>query len=475
MCPKGKVLAMTSISRLNNNFKARITYVDARRLKPSPENRILYRERGYLDSDYVRLRKSIREHGVQVPLFVGGDWFIISGHQRQTHAIATERYMVPAIFSKLRRCDHTPDEWLKILREHNCGREKTFDELVREKLVDIDPATAVRQIVDDAAKRTRARIPTIDIGAKKMVRFGISPVKSGMVAAILKVLKDLEDYLPVSLRAIHYRLLVEAFLRNLKEKTPYVNDLESYKDLSRLCTKLRLAGTIPWDSLCDETRPVTEWGCWRDAADFIDEKAREFLLGYARDLLYSQQYHFEIVVEKLTVENFIKPIAAKYRMRVVVMRGNSGIDARYRIAERFRASGKRGLFLFCLGDCDPDGDSIVDSTIRSMRDDFRVRGVQGVRVAMTHAQADKLHLPKMLEAKKLSPNYRTFVRKYQRKDCYELEAVAPKVLQGWLNTAIRGVIDLEAFNHEVGRQTAEAPDILARRRAVLEMLGRPTT
>jgi hypothetical protein len=464
---------MTRISRLNNNFKQYVKYVDARRLKPSPENALLYRKRGYQDSDFVRTRRSIRENGVLAPLFASADWYVISGHQRREHAIATERYMVPVLFSTLRRCDHTPDRWLAILREHNCGREKSFAELVREKLIDINPDEAVRQIVDDAAKRTRARIATIDIGTKKMVRFGISPVKSGMVAAILKVLRDLEDYLPVSIRAVHYRLLVEAFFRNLKEKTPYVNDLESYKDLSRLCTKLRLAGTIPWDSLCDETRPVTEWACWRDATDFIDEKAREFLLGYARDLLYSQHQHFEIVVEKLTVESFIKPIASRYRMRVVVMRGNSGIDARYRILERFRQSGKSRLCLFCLGDCDPDGDSIVDSTLRSMRDDFGVRGVRGVRVAMTHKQADKLHLPRMLTAKKLSPNYGAFVRKYGRKDCYELEAVAPKVLQGWLDTAIRSVIDLEAFNHEVQKQTAEAPEILARRRAVLEMLGRP--
>src|SRR5262249_35263663 len=152
----------------------------------------------------------------------------------------------------------------------------------------------------------------------------------------------------------------------------------------------RVLGELPWEWLCDETRPVTTWKCWRNSADFVASQCERFLCGYARDLLQSQHQHFEIVVEKLTVENFVKPVAGKYCMPVVILRGNSGIDARYQVAERFRASGKPKLFLFCLGDCDPDGDNIIDSTLRSFRDDLYLRGVEGARVAMTHAQADGL-------------------------------------------------------------------------------------
>jgi hypothetical protein len=47
-------------------------------------------------------------------------------------------------------------------------------------------------------------------------------------------------------------------------------------------------------------------------------------------------------------------------------------------------------------------------------------------------------------------------------------------LQEWLDTAIRGVIDVEAYNHEVARQTSEAAGILAKRQAVLDMM-RTTT
>jgi hypothetical protein len=255
----------------------------------------------------------------------------------------------------------------------------------------------------------------------------------------------------------------------VKEGTPYGNDIASYKDLSNLVTRMRLADEIAFDDLEDETRPVTDWSRWRNAADFVKEKSERFLTGYARDLMQSQQVHFEIVVEKLTVQNFVYPIAGRYRMPLVVMRGNSGIDARYKMVERFKASGKSKLYLLCLGDCDPDGDSIVESTLRSLRDDFGVK-VEGNRVAMRHDQADALNLPKMLKAKTTSPNYRKFVAKHGRTDCYELEAVAPDVLQQWLDTAIRSVIDVEAYNHEAERQTEEAAGILARRKAALEVM-----
>jgi hypothetical protein len=462
----------------------RIIQVDVRTLKPSPENALIYRERARDDSDFARLVESIRREDVQAPLLVSRDGYIVSGHQRQKAAFIVKKFLVPVIYLNMAREDHTSDEWLAILREHNCGREKSFDELVREKLVDIDPDEAVAQIVDDQIERTRARVATIDIGEKKK-RSRISQGKRSLADAILKILEDIDEYLPVSLRAIHYRLLNDPPLRHANKPEVYVmkkkgleftchnryrNDLDSYKDLSKLVTRMRLVGEIPWDAICDETRPVTTWRCWRSAADFIARQADGLFKGYARDLLQSQQQHFEIVVEKLTVQNFVKPIASRYCMPVVIMRGNSGIDARHQIAQRFRASGKHSLFLFCLGDCDPDGDSIVQSTLRSLRDDFGIHNVRGTRVAMTHAQADGLHLPQMLEAKTKSPNYRKFVRKHGRTDCYELESVAPEVLQGYLDTDIKGVIDVEAYNHEVDQQTREAAGILAKRQAVLQVM-----
>jgi hypothetical protein len=462
-----KGIAIVSVSSQKKPRQAEL--IDVWRLNPSPENAKLYRERTIEDSDFARLVESIRANGVQAPLLVSLDFYIISGHQRLRAAIEAGRYKVPCIRLNLRRSKHTADEWLAILREHNTGREKTFDEMVREKLIDIDPQEAMDNLAADRIKRTRVRMPTVELGGR-VRRNGFSPALRPFCERIKEILNRLQDYLPVNERAVHYRLLNLLIMRNVKDGLWYENNKQSSKSLSDVLTRLRIHGEVPFESICDETRPVTEWTCWRDGPEFIKEQSEDLFRSYARNLLQSQSTHFEIVVEKLTVKNFVEPVAMRYRMPVVIMRGNSGIDARYRISKRFKASGKSKLLLICLGDCDPDGDKIVESTVRSMRDDFWICGVEGVRVAMTHEQADELKLPKNLEAKITSCSYKNFVKRHGRTDCYELEAVEPEVLQNWLDEAIRSVIDIEAYNHEVDREHQDAAEIQARREAVIQVI-----
>ena len=62
---------------------AHVAYVDARTLIPSPENEVLYRERTPADADFARLIESVRLGGVQAPLLVSLDGYIVSGHQRR--------------------------------------------------------------------------------------------------------------------------------------------------------------------------------------------------------------------------------------------------------------------------------------------------------------------------------------------------------------------------------------------------------
>lgn len=446
--------------------------IDVRRLQPSPENKDLYRERSTDDADFRRLVESVRKLKVRVELVVSRDQFIISGHQRRRAALRTRQFEVPVEVLDVWRDDCTDDQWIALLREYNTGREKTFDEKVREKLVDINPDDAMQEVVIDRFKRSRARVNHIEIDEARMKRYRISEEKRGMADAVLLILLKLEAYLPVSLRAIHYRMLNQPIYRNTATKLLYRNDVNSYKDLSDLVTRMRLAGKISWETVCDDTRPEIGWLCWKNGADFVADECHEFLTGYARDLLQSQPMFLAIVAEKLTVQNFIEPVAGKYTMPGAILRGNSAIVTRYRLAEKFRRSGKDKLFLFCMGDCDPDGDSIVQTTLKSFRDDFGISNVNGTRVAMTHEQADRLSLPHTLDAKPTSSNFKKFVAKHRRDDAYELEAVEPTVLQDWLDKSIRAVLDMEAFNFELLRQAADAADILAKRRAVLEIMKR---
>jgi len=55
-------------------------------IRPSPENAKLYRPVDRNDPDVKALAKSIREHGLQEPLMVTRDGWIISGHRRHVAA-----------------------------------------------------------------------------------------------------------------------------------------------------------------------------------------------------------------------------------------------------------------------------------------------------------------------------------------------------------------------------------------------------
>ncbi len=65
-----------------------------------------------------------------------------------------------------------------------------------------------------------------------------------------------------------------------------------------------------------------------------------------------------------------------------------------------------------------------------------------------------------MRAKAGSSNYKKFVSRHGE-DVYELEAVAPKILQDILRNAILSVIDIDALNRE---KEQERDDMLALRR-----------
>src|SRR5262249_49428348 len=143
---------------------------------------------------------------------------------------------------------------------------------------------------------------------------------------------------------------------------------------------------------------------------------------------------------------------------------------RHRVAEKFKASGKKSLVLFILSDCDPAGDMIAESTVHSLRDEFGIKGdVRAIRVAMTHAQAEKYGTVDSIDAKESNLLAR-FIERHGRNDCYELEAVAPGILQDLLHNEIRANIDVEAYNAEVDAQAKDVAKVRAVRKAILEII-----
>ena len=446
-------------------------------LKPSPENSLLYRDRNIGMQDRKRLVNSIREtQGVQAPLLVSRDEYIISGHERHAASREAGFPIVPIIVLDVWRSCHTPDQWLYVLREHNTGRAKTLDEKIREKMVDIAIVETAGQVADALVKQSDIKSATIYIPAKKKTRSVISKLTRGFADAILFILNegDLKG-VNANERAIHYRLLPPLNVRTSTRSDGFVygaTGKDSVGALSRMLTRLRLTGEVPWHRIIDETRPVAKWNTYSDAAEFIETQTRELLTGYARDLMQSQDNHYVIVAEKLTVKSFVDRVAARYTIPTVIIRGCSSIDARYQIETNFRLSGKRNLVLFMLTDCDPAGDMIAESTVHSLRDEFGVHNVKAIRVAFTHEHADAHGLSSNLGLVcNGSSVTQKFIKSHGRDDCYELEAVSPQVLQSMLDEAIRANINVDRYNAEVLSQDEDNAVIEVRRHVVREAIS----
>ena len=443
--------------------------IDLCDIYPSPENDQLYKPVDPNDPAIIALAKSIRERGVLEPLIVTLDQYIVSGHRRYAAATIAGLKTVPCKVLSMRR-DDDPDAFVRLLREHNIQRVKSFDEVLREEVVAADPKTAYRALIRRREEKARVSVPALSIKGRKH-RCAISKGKQPFLEAIVNAVNGLREFWPISDRKVFYELLNDPPLRHAsKPDSRFRNDKPSYGDLTDMLTRMRIFGDIPMNAIGDETRPVTFWVAHRNVGQYIHGEVNEFLDGYWRDKLQSQPNHIELLIEKNTLAPMVARVAGRYGMPMTSGRGYASLPPRYEMAQRFKASGKHKLVLLIVSDHDPDGAEIAHSFARSMRDDFNVQNIHAIKVALTPEQVGKYDLPVGGQAKKKSANYKKFHALYGD-DVYEVEALRPADLQKIVQEAIDSVLDIDAFNQEVDREQEDAAHLDTVRRKVQHVLA----
>ncbi len=447
----------------------RVSTVSLLKICPSPENKELYGPVDPDDPQIVELAESIKRVGLQEPLVVTSDGYIVSGHRRSVAAWRAGLRAVPCRRLKVSREAHP--NFVGLLRECNQQRVKTRAEQLREEVVSTNPEAAHQSLVEYREESSRVCAETIELREAK-TRCAISDAKKPFLDAVIAIIKRLEDFWPLSDRQIHYQLLNDPPLIHAgKQDSRYQNDVRSYKALSDLLTRARHERKIPYHVIADATRPVTLWNVCRDTAGYLADQLHSLFRGYARDLLQSQPNHIEIVAEKLTLANIIRPIGSHYCMPITIARGFCSTTPKHAIASRYRKSGKQRLVILVISDFDPDGDEIAHSFARSLRDDFRIGKIDAVKVALTQEQVEECQLPpSMMKAKRDSSNYSRFVERYGSDTIYELEALEPETLQGLLREAILSVLDVDAFNAELDAEKQDALHLDTLRKRVLHIL-----
>lgn len=436
-------------------------------IRPAPENELIYRPVCPSDPEILSLSESIRRLGLKDPIVVTIDNYILSGHRRHAAAKLAGLRTVPVRVENIRRTD---PGFVEMLREYNRQRVKTLAEVTREEVISADPEEAHRLLVDHRRQQSQIDAPdAIEIIGHKH-RAEISAAKKPLLDAIKNILDELSDYWPLSIRQIHYQLLNNPPLVHAsKPHSRYKNTLKSYKAAVDLIVRARIAKLISGHAIEDETRPIDIWKVYQSIAPFVLAELDSFLKGYYRDAQQSQPNQIEIIGEKNTIRGIIRPIAMEYCIPLTIGRGYSSLPPRQKMAERFRKSGKEKLILLVLSDFDPEGEDIAHSYARSMRDDFGIREIVPIKVALTREQVNSMNLPPVMKAKASSSRHDKFVAEHGN-DVFELEAVPPAELQDMLRKAIDEVLDVAAYNREIDLEKKDAAHLDAVRRAVQVLL-----
>ena len=337
--------------------KQDISYFPLNDLRQASENGLLYDKYSpNADEDDAKLYWSIKANGIREPLHISADGYILSGHRRYAAASWLGLAVVPCIVADdIIWGDLSADDRLGVLALYNKQRSKSQAELLREAMQEISPEEAYKTLLQDRIGRQRIDVDeNVELGeCKRRARI----TTRAFLQAAQRVIESEKEYWPLTVRRVHYLLLNDPPLRHDKKPgSTYRNDLASYKALTNLLLRARLAGEIPQEAIEDELRPIRVLRTYQNAADFIRDEAQDFLRGYARDLLRGQKNHIEILVEKNAIRKHVEAVADDYCIPCTTGRGYSSLTPRLKMAQRFLRSGKDQLILLILSDFDPDGE-----------------------------------------------------------------------------------------------------------------------
>jgi len=254
----------------------------------------------------------------------------------------------------------------------------------------------------------------------------------------------LDEIHPATVRAVCYRLFVLKAIPDMSTN--------STAKISRILTRAREDGFIPWGWIVDETRSLERVSQWDDPADFAESVKRS----YRRDLWAQQPQRVEIWSEKGTMRGTLGPVLDEYGVGFRVMHGFGSATVMNDIAET-TAANPAPLRVFYIGDWDPSGMHMSEIDIPKRLTDYGGR-VQVTRLALTTADLRRPDLATTsfpASDKRKDPRYHWFSSTIGQ-HCWEVDALTPVVIRDRIRAAIVGMIrDKDAWTRYQWTEKAE--------------------
>ncbi len=259
---------------------------------------------------------------------------------------------------------------------------------------------------------------------------------------VTNILTEFEKYKPLTLRQVYYQLVGNGFIEN---------KVSEYGMLSVLLKHARIDGYISWDNIEDRIRAFHNLTGWQNTSVFIKSENEDFLDGYRRDLMQTQDKHIELWVEKDALSTIFTRVAGRYTIPVGVCRGFNSISFQNDIRNRieYYSSTKKNTVILYFGDFDPSGLAIMPAMETTLRYEMNVSNFEFKHIALSQGDIIKYKLPYNAKALK-----KTDTRAKKHLETYgevavELDALRPDVLEEKIKTAIEKELYVPAFNSEV--------------------------
>ena len=247
----------------------------------------------------------------------------------------------------------------------------------------------------------------------------------------------------LTLRQVYYQLVARGHIPNSEK---------SYKNVGNLVNDGRLAGLIDWNAIVDRTRNLSKNPHWEKPEDVIYSAANSYML----DRRENQENYVEVWVEKDALVGIVGSICKKLDVPYFSCRGYTSQSEMWNASQRIIAQGHRDTrTIIHLGDHDPSG---IDMT-RDIQERLDMFGadVYVKRVALTIDQISEFNPPP--NPTKLSDaRAQGYIDKFGY-ECWELDALEPKVITNLIVDEVADLTDSDLFNEIVEKERSDVEGI----------------
>ncbi len=247
----------------------------------------------------------------------------------------------------------------------------------------------------------------------------------------------------LTLRQVYYQLVARGYIPNNER---------SYKNLGNLINDGRLAGLIDWYAIVDRTRNLRRNSHWDSPEEVIDSARYSYML----DRWANQPNYVEVWVEKDALIGIVSQICRELDVPHFSCRGYTSQSEMWSAAQRFiRQSHRESRTIIHLGDHDPSG---IDMT-RDIQERMDMFGadVYVKRVALTMEQIEIFNPPP--NPTKLSDaRAEGYIAEYGH-ECWELDALEPKVITSLIRDEVTALMDSNLLNEIEHKEQTDKDNI----------------